>query len=72
MLLASIILLFSILALGLLALLDRYDTAMIKSQAARQANQPRKLVYYDAFVDRRHGSRGALPPGQTDRRQNAA
>jgi hypothetical protein len=73
MILASIILLFSLLALGLLALLDRYDAAVIKSQAARRMHQvPQKVAYYDAFVDRRRQSRSVPPQGQPDRRQAAA
>jgi hypothetical protein len=73
MLLVSIILFFSLLALGLLALMDRYDAAMIKSQATRRMQHvPQKVAYYDAFVDRRRQSRGAPPQGQPDRRQAAA
>jgi hypothetical protein len=73
MLLAAIILFFSLLALGLLALLDRYDAAMIKTQAARRMQHvPQKVVYYDAFGDRRQKSRGTPPQGQSDRRQAAA
>jgi hypothetical protein len=75
MILAAIILLFSILALGLLALLDRYDAAVLKRQAARRAHQlppTQKAVYYDAFADRRRQSSGNPPQGQTDRRQAAA
>jgi hypothetical protein len=56
MLLASIILLFSLLALGLLALLDRYDAALLKSQADRRSHSPQKVVYYDAFADRRQAA----------------
>ena len=68
MLLVSIIVLFSILALGLLALLDRYDSAMLRAQAHRQASQQPKLVYYDAFADRRHQPKGTIPKGQSERR----
>ena len=57
MLLAAIIILFSLLALGLLALLDRYDAALLKSQAERRGNNPQKVVYYDAFEDRRRSPR---------------
>jgi hypothetical protein len=72
MLLASIILLFSLLALGLLALLDRYDAAILKAQAARRSAPPQKVVYYDAFADRRQAPRSPAPAGQPDRRQAAA
>jgi len=57
MLLAAIIILFSLLALGLLALLDRYDAALLKSQTERRSNNPQKVVYYDAFEDRRRTPR---------------
>jgi hypothetical protein len=72
MLLASIILLFSLLALGLLALLDRYDAAILKAQAARRSIPPQKVVYYDAFTERRQQAGGRLPAGQSDRRSAAA
>ena len=72
MLLASIILLFSLLALGLLALLDRYDTAVLKAQVQRQGVQPPKVVYYDAFADRRRLSDSSPTAGQADRRKVAA
>lgn len=66
MILASIIILFSVLALGLLALLDRYDSAMIKEQADRRLSRARKLVYYDAFGDRYEQSRATPSRGQGD------
>lgn len=52
MVLASIIIFFSLLALGLLALLDRYDTAILKAQAERRSVRPATLAYYDAFAAR--------------------
>jgi hypothetical protein len=72
MILASIILLFSLLALGLLALLDRYDAALLKTQAARRSIEPQKAAYYDAFGDRRQQTSSTSPGGQSDRRQIAA
>jgi hypothetical protein len=71
MILASLILLFSLLALGLLALLDRYDAALLKTQAARRSVEPQKVVYYDAFTDRRQRSGNAVPVGQPERRRVA-
>ncbi|HEY0863869.1 MAG TPA: hypothetical protein VGD97_07170 [Lacunisphaera sp.] len=56
MLVVSIILGFAVLALGLLTLLDRYETAVDKAHADRRANKTPKLVYYDAFPDRRPAS----------------
>ena len=61
MLLASIIILFSLLALGLLALLDRYDTTLLKTQVERRNNTLKKVEYYDAFADRQRAQR---PAGQ--------
>ncbi len=55
MLLASIILLFSLLALGLLALLDRFDGATLKAQSTRNESNG-KFQYYDAFSDRRESA----------------
>jgi hypothetical protein len=49
MLLVSIILGFAVLALGLLTLLDRYETAVDKSHADRRFKKAPKMVYYDAF-----------------------
>lgn len=72
MLLASIIILFSLLALGLLALLDRYDAATLKAQVARRNAQMQKVSYYDAFTDRRHNPEGMPPTGQDDRRKAVA
>ncbi len=72
MLLASIILLFSCFALGLLALLDRYDASILKAQAARRSIQPQKVVYYDAFPERRDRASSTQPSGQPDRRRSAA
>ncbi|CAN0427210.1 unnamed protein product, partial [Phaeothamnion confervicola] len=53
MLLVSIIIAFTVLAIALLTLLDRYETAVDKSHADRRLNQAPKQVYYDAFTDRR-------------------
>jgi hypothetical protein len=73
MLLVSLILLFSVLALVLLALLDRYDAALLKNQASRRMqNVPQQVTYYDAFAERRQKSRGTPPQGQPDRRSIAA
>ena len=72
MLLVSIILFFSLLALGLLALLDRYDTAILKAQAERRSAQSPRPAYYDAFAERRQPVRNALPAGQHERRKIAA
>lgn len=71
MLLAALIILFSLLALGLLALLDRYDAAMIKAQAARRSMPGREVVYYDAFANRRQNPQ-APRHGGVERRKNAA
>lgn len=72
MLLASIIILFSLLALGLLALLDRYDAAILKAQVARRnAEAASKVVYYDAFADRRQRPH-APRSGGAERRKTAA
>jgi hypothetical protein len=57
MLLATIIIAFTVLALGLLTLLDRYETAVDKSHADRRVNKAPKQIYYDAFTDRRQNSR---------------
>ena len=72
MLLASIIIFFSLLALGLLVLLDRYDGALLKAQIARRNTQAQKVNYYDAFTDRRQNSEGMPPAGNEDRRKAAA
>ena len=72
MLLASIIIFFSLLALGLLVLLDRYDGAILKAQIARRNAQAQKVNYYDAFTERRLDSEGAPPAGKADRRKVAA
>jgi hypothetical protein len=72
MLLVSIILGFAALALGLLTLLDRYETAVDKSHADRRVNKAPKQIYYDAFTDRRQQPGGTPPPSQQDRRQAAA
>jgi hypothetical protein len=53
MLLAAIIILFSLLALGLLALLDRYDASLMKAPVDRRSKTPTNSHYYDAFGDRR-------------------
>ncbi len=57
MLLVSIIIAFAIVALGLLTLLDRYETAVDKSHADRRVNKAPKQIYYDAFTDRRQTPR---------------
>ncbi len=72
MLLVSIILGFAALALGLLTLLDRYETAVDKSHADRRANKAPKLIYYDAFTDRRQQTGGIPPRDQPDRRKAVA
>lgn len=65
MLLASIIIAFTALALGLLTLLDRYETAVDKSHADRRVNKAPKQIYYDAFTDRRQNSRhGDFPSNE--------
>jgi hypothetical protein len=66
MLLVSIIIAFTVLALGLLTLLDRYETAMDKSHADRRVNKAPKQIYYDAFTDRRQS------PGHRDFPTNKA
>lgn len=53
MLLAAIVLFFSLLALGMLALLDRYQSAADQAHVARRAKRPNQPRYYDAFADRR-------------------
>jgi hypothetical protein len=62
MLLAAIVLIFSALALGMLALLDRYQSAADKAHAARRTNRPKRPVYYDAFADHRQTPRKADDP----------
>ncbi len=52
MLLISILLVFALLALGLLTLLDRYENAVDKSHADRRVKKEPKLIYYDAFTSR--------------------
>ncbi len=68
MLLAAIVLLFSVLALGMLALLDRYQSAADKAHVARRTNRPKQPCYYDAFAD----SRQAPVRRKTDEPQLAA
>ena len=53
MLLSAIILLFTALAVGMLSLLDRYQSAQDKAHVDRRASQPKPQAYYDAFSDRR-------------------
>ena len=53
MLLTAIILFFAALALGMLAFLDRYQTAVDKAHVARRTSRPDQQIYYDAFADRR-------------------
>ena len=72
MLLVSIIIAFTALALGLLTLLDRYETAVDKSHADRRVNKAPKQIYYDAFPDRRQQPAGTPPRDQQDRRQAVA
>lgn len=57
MILVSIIIAFTVLAIGLLTLLDRYETALDKSHADRRASKAPKQIYYDAFTDRRQTPR---------------
>jgi len=61
MLLATILIAFSLLALGLLAFLDRYQSAADKARIERRTNRPGKLIYYDAFADQRKASPPAQP-----------
>ncbi|SDR65341.1 hypothetical protein [Opitutus sp. GAS368] len=56
MLLAAIVILFSALALGMLALLDRYQSAADKAHVERRTSRPNQPSYYDAFTDRRQAS----------------
>jgi hypothetical protein len=63
MLLASILILFSLLALGLLALLDRYDTTILKTRVMRRTPSTPAVNYYDAFADRRKSPRGPAKEG---------
>lgn len=72
MLLVSIILGFAVLALGLLTVLDRYETAVDKSHADRRVNKAPKQIYYDAFTDRRRQPGGPQLRDQQDRRQAVA
>lgn len=72
MLLVSIILGFAALAIGLLTLLDRYETAVDKAHADRRANKAPRQIYYDAFTDRRQQPAATAPRGQPDRRQAVA
>lgn len=72
MLLVSIILAFAALAVGLLTLLDRYETAVDKSHADRRVNKAPKQIYYDAFAGRRQQSAGTPPRDHQGRRQAAA
>ncbi len=72
MLLVSIIIVFAGLALGLLSLLDRYETAVDKSHVDRRVNKAPKQIYYDAFTDRRKQPVGTQPQDQQDRRQAVA
>ncbi len=72
MLLVSIILGFAALALGLLTLLDRYETAVDKSHADRRVNKAPTQIYYDAFTDRRKQPAGTPPQDRQDRRQAVA
>lgn len=57
MLLVFILIAFSALALGLLSLLARYETAVDKSHADRRAHKATKVIYYDAFAN--HHKSGA-------------
>lgn len=68
MLLAAIVLLFSALALGMLALMDRYQSAADKAHVDRRTHRPKQPLYYDAFADRRQ----APAPRKTDEPQLAA
>lgn len=72
MMLATLIILFSLLALGLLALLDRYDAETLKSQVARRNAQTERVNYYDAFTDRRQNPQAMPPTGQNERRKAVA
>jgi hypothetical protein len=62
MLIAAIVLLFSALALGMLALLDRYQSAADKAHVARRTKRPNQPRYYDAFADHRQSSRKTDDP----------
>jgi hypothetical protein len=72
MLLASIVILFSLLALCLLVLMDRHEAAALKIEATRRNTQAEKFNYYDAFTDRRQNAGAELPAGRVDRRKAAA
>lgn len=72
MLLVFIIIAFTALALGLLTLLDRYETAVDKSHADRRVNKAPKQIYYDAFTDRRQQPGNAPRSDLKDRHQAAA
>ena len=68
MLLAAIVILFSLLALGLLVLLDRFDGSPLKAHPARHGATGAKVPYYDAFADNRESASHPVPAG----RPNAA
>ncbi len=53
MLLAAIVILFSALTLGMLSLLERYQSAEDKAHVDRRTSTPKQHIYYDAFADRR-------------------
>jgi hypothetical protein len=53
MLVVAIVILFSLIALGLLALLDRYDAASLKAEEERANRTAGKFMYYDAFSQER-------------------
>lgn len=72
MLLVSIIIVFTALTLGMLTLLDRYETAVDKSHADRRANKSPRQIYYDAFTDRHQQPAGTPPRDHQDRQQAVA
>lgn len=64
MLLAAIVILFSLLALGLLVLLDRFDGAPLKAHPARHGETGTKVPYYDAFSDHGEAHSRPVPAGR--------
>lgn len=72
MLLITLIIAFSVLALGLLALLDRYESAADKAQAKHWIHAARKQVYYDAFSTSTRPNRDAQPVVNPEHGRTAA
>lgn len=59
MLLPLVILAFSILAIALVSLVDRYAWAHDKKADEHQRKESMKVAYYDAFSERRGHPQGA-------------